>query len=500
MFKKQIENKKDELIQNLQSLIRIPSVSNPTNNPSMPFGEGAAKALEFMLNLGKSLDFRTKNLDGYCGYIEFGSGEKIFGILAHLDVVPEGENWTYPPFSATIDNGKIFGRGSIDDKGPAMASLYAMKVVMDYHTENNIPFTGRVRLILGLNEEKDWDCINYYKSHEEAPTIGFSPDADFPCIYAEKAIMSESIKMDLKNWLQTLENTSIQITELDCNNNAINVVPKIASCILKIDTNKISMDSLISNIQNIKSAKKIDNLEIDIYQINNEQLKLTSHGIQAHAAHPDLGINAISRLLILLNKIFKSYNISYPILEFFNNTIGTEYNGKSLGINCEDESGKLTLNVGTISIENNIFEIGCNLRVPVKTETSKIHQQIENIASQYTYIGKSQEQNSCKQPAITVETVKLQDALYISKDDPLVTTLCNIYNKVTNSNAEPIAIGGGTYARAFPNCISFGSNLPGNKDMCHQTDEFISIENLLLATQIYAEAIEVYMETGLLQT
>lgn len=144
-----IENLKEEIIKNTQELIRIPSVGSTSNNINMPFGENANKALEYVLNLGKNLGFKVKNLDGYCGYIEFGEGEELLGIIGHLDVVPEGEGWTFPPFSATIHDNKIFGRGAIDDKGPVISSLYAMKAVME-----NCHVQKRVRLILGLNEEK----------------------------------------------------------------------------------------------------------------------------------------------------------------------------------------------------------------------------------------------------------------------------------------------------------------------------------------------------------
>lgn len=473
MLKQEINDKKEEMIKNLQKLIQIPSVNSPITSPTMPFGEAPFKALDFMLSLGDSLGFKTKNLDGYCGYIEFGEGEKLVGIIGHLDVVPEGENWTYLPFSAIIDDNKIYGRGAIDDKGPVIASLYAMKVVMDYCAKNQINLNKRVRLILGLNEENDWKCIDYYKTHEESPSIGFSPDADFPCIYAEKAIMSEYVKMDYADFLKNhSENDSLIIQDLECHENAINVVPKIASCTLKINSSKVDMSVLIKNVQTILESEKF---EIDIYKINHEEIKLTSHGIQAHAAHPDLGVNAISQLLIVLNRLFKIYGINLPILNFFEDKIGMEYTGKSLNIACEDESGILTLNVGKCFLKDGWIELGFNLRIPVKTNPAEIHNQIFKIAQESF--------------GMLAETKRLQDALYIPKDDFLVKTLCSIYNEITHSNEEPVAIGGGTYARAFPNCISFGANLPGQKDMCHQTDEFISIDNLLLACEIYAETI-----------
>ncbi len=461
MIENFIKDNQENMIKHLQELIQIPSVYSESKNPLMPFGENANKALEYMLNLGKQLGFKTKNVDGYCGYIEFGEGTEMVGIIGHLDVVPSGDNWTYPPFSGTVFDNKIYGRGAIDDKGPVIASLYAMKYVLD-----NCKVNKRVRLILGLNEENDWKCMNYYKAHEEAPTIGFSPDADFPCIYAEKSILTPYFSMDYS------ENSSpISIKEVDCNQNAINVVPKICHVVLKIDSS-LSMEDFIKNIKEICSHY---DFEIDTYKLNDEEVKLTAHGVGAHAAHPDLGINAISRLVIILNDLFKVYDISNPLFDFFDKYINTEYDGKSLGINYKDESGSLTLNVGKISLDKNILKIGLNLRIPIHTPIEEVENKFLTVLADY--------------PEITYTKSGSKAGLYIPKDNYLVKTLCDIYNEEANSYLEPIAIGGATYARAFDNCISFGANLPGQKDMCHQTDEFISIDNLLFACKVYAKAI-----------
>ena len=461
MIENFIKDNQEDMIKHLQELIQIPSVYSESKNPLMPFGKNANKALEYMLNLGKQLGFKTKNMDGYCGYIEFGEGNEMVGIIGHLDVVPSGDNWTYPPFSGTVFDNKIYGRGAIDDKGPVIASLYAMKYVLD-----NCKVNKRIRLILGLNEENDWKCMDYYKSHEEAPTIGFSPDADFPCIYAEKSILTPYFSMDYS------ENSSpISIQEIDCNQNAINVVPKICHAILKIDPS-LSMEDFIKNIKEICSHY---DFEIDTYKLNDEEVKLTAHGVGAHAAHPDLGINAISRLVIILNDLFKVYDISNPLFDFFANYINTEYDGKSLEMNYKDESGSLTLNVGDISLENGILKIGLNLRIPIHTPIEEVENKFLTVLADY--------------PEITYTKSGSKAGLYIPKDNYLVKTLCDIYNEEANSYLEPIAIGGATYARAFDNCISFGANLPGQKDMCHQTDEFISIDNLLFACKVYAKAI-----------
>ena len=465
MFKNYINEK--DLISNLQDLINIPSVFEESINPKEPFGKNTAKALDFTLSLGQKLGFRTKNIDGYCGYIEFGNGPELIGIIGHLDVVPEGENWSYPPFGAEIVDNKIYGRGSIDDKGPVMASLYAMKAVMDYCNKNSITLNKRVRLILGLNEERDWKCIEYYKTHEEIPSIGFSPDADFPCIYAEKGIISPFLTMDYSNY----KNEDIVLINIDCNDNPLNVVPKYCSCNIKVK-NDVNVDDIEKLVQSLVSEY---NFDILTEKIADNELKIVSNGIQSHAAHPDLGINAISRLIVILDRLFKNYNIVIPIFDLFTKYIGLDFNGQRLNINVPDESGELTLNVGNFYFKDDVLKIGFNLRVPINTS-------FDLIKNSFSLVCKDFDDVLC-------EFTGIKDPLYVPKDSYLVKTLCEIYNECTSSDVEPIAIGGATYARAFDNFVSFGANLPGQKDICHQTDEFISVNNLMVACEVYCYAI-----------
>lgn len=450
MFDELIEKYKDDLIKDVSELIKIPSVSNETNIPKMPFGEECSKALDYALKLGNSMGFRTKNIDGYCGYIEFGEGKDLVGIIGHLDVVPalEEDGWTTPPFSPSIRDGKLFGRGSIDDKGPVVSSLYAMKAI-----KNSVSVSKRVRLILGLNEEKNWKCINYYKKHEEFPSIGFSPDANFPAIYAEKGIMSITLKNDF-----SINNFSI--IQIDCKNNAINVVPKYAS---------ITLHATNAVIPIFKNSP-----EITITNLENNTIKIEAFGTAAHAAHPELGKNAIKLLVEFLLNNF----------EFNSNYLKTIYELGLFDIHSphflsenklEDESGILTSNVAVLEYDNGKLVIKTNLRVPVTVSLDKVFSKYQNLKNNF--------------PTLEVEKTGIQEPLYIEKDNYLVKTLVDIFNRKSNSNKTPIAIGGGTYARAFKNFISYGVTFPGDKDMCHQVDEFVEIDKLILSSKIYAEAI-----------
>ncbi len=440
MFDKIIENSKNDIIQTLCKLIQFQSVSTETSNPSMPFGEECKKALDYTLNLAQNLGFRTKNLDGYCGYIEFGEGEEMVGIIGHLDVVPANleDGWSSPPFDATIRENKIYGRGSIDDKGPVVATLYAMKAILDSGKKLN----KRVRLILGLNEEKDWKCIHHYKKiGEETPTIGFSPDADFPCIYAEKGMLS--VRLSHPFFIENHE-----ILEIDCNQNALNVVPKYCAITLKDKTSETAQ-------------------------------KLEFTGTAAHAAHPDLGDNAITKLVEYLNA-----NLSSNSLDNKFTFLKKLYELDLFGIHSpkffsdekiEDESGILTSNVGFIGYKNNLLELGFNLRVPVTTSLETIKTKFQTLASIF--------------PDLHIDITLEKAPLYVPKDSYLVKTLTKIFNEKTHQNLEPIAIGGGTFARAFPNMVAFGANMPNQKDMCHQVDEFIDINTLILSSKIYAKVI-----------
>lgn len=457
ILNKCIAEMNDKIIKSTCEIINIPSVFDNNDGSNTPFGKYTVEALDYVLDLGRSFGFKTKNIDNKCGYIEFGKGEKLLGIIGHLDVVPADKDWTFKPFNASIANNNIYGRGAIDDKGPVIAALYAMKAVSD-----NYKLDKRVRLILGLNEENDWKCIERYKETEEIPAISFSPDGNFPCIYAEKTIESIYLK-------QRYEKDSILFIEnISTNNNAINVVPKYCEATIYFDVTKIK--DIIPTINKILSNYSYD---ISIQKIDDSHIKLISIGKASHAAHPELGINAISRLIIVLYDLFTYYNIQLDILEYFVKYIGDNFTGKKLGIDYKDESGILTLNTARFFIKDNYLNIGFNLRIPVTINYNIIKKQFDK------YCGNS----------LSVDIARIQEPLYISKDNKLVQQLCNIFNDYNNTNLEPKAIGGGTYARAFNNCISFGPQMPDTEDMCHKCDEFISIENLLFCSKVFAEAI-----------
>lgn len=445
---------KDEVIKSIQGAVQIKSVMEEAK-AGMPFGEGPAKALNYFVELGKNMGFEVINYDNYVATIEFGEGEEVLGILGHVDVVPEGEGWDYPPYSGALVDGRIYGRGTLDDKGPSTICLYAMKAIKD----SGIKLNKRVRMILGSNEESGSKCMKHYFGTLKMPqpTLAFTPDSNFPVTFAEKGI----VRMRLKNNYSTLDNVSLS------GGNAFNSVPE--RCELTIP-----MDYLESVEECLAVYNKNGEYKISCEK-KNGNYHINSYGKSAHASKPYLGYNSVSALFEFLREIKIKNEELKSLVEFFNTYIKMDMDGKSLGVNFEDdESGKLTLNVGKTTLKDGVLEICIDIRCPVKVENKKIIEIIKERASKF----------------MEVEVAGDTAPLYVAKDSFLVSTLMNVYKDVTGDvESQPIAIGGGTYARCVTNGVAFGALLSSQVDNMHQKNEYLEIDKIDTLLKIYVEAI-----------
>ena len=445
-LKEKVLEYKDEVVKEIQNAVRVKSVKE-ASLPGMPFGEGPAKALDHFIDLAKKLGFKAEKFNNYAMHIDMGEGKETLGILAHVDVVPEGDNWTYPPYSGTIADGKIFGRGTLDDKGPAIISLFAMKAIAD----SGVKLNKKIRMILGADEESGSACLKYYFGELKMPypDIAFTPDSSFPVTYAEKG----SVRAKIKKKFNTLQDVVIK------GGNAFNSVPNEANGVIPVDM-----------LGEVKNKNKVEFVkEGNVY-------KVFSAGIPAHGAHPEKGYNAISALFEVLKGIEVKNEELKGLVEFFDKFIKMETDGKSFGVKCTDgETGDLTLNLGKINLENDELEIWIDMRVPVKVKNEQIVETIKKNTEDYGYEFLL---HSNTQP------------LYVAKDSFLVSTLMNIYKELTGDNAaQPVAIGGGTYAKYAKNAVAFGALLPDQEDRMHQRDEYLEISKIDKLLQIYVEAI-----------
>lgn len=426
MFQQYLKEKEQEIIDSVLGCIKINSVESKPQE-GMPFGKGVNDALEYTLSLAESMGFKTANIDGYAGYAEFGEGEEMVAILGHLDIVTVGDGWKYDPWGEIVD-GRIYGRGALDDKGPVIGALYALDAVRKAVGK----LDRRIRIIFGTNEETGSRDMVRYNETEETPTMGFTPDADYPVIFSEKGIA----RIELK---KTIQDGSLLLAKAG---KAVNIVPDTAA--------------------------------MSVMGGGGEVFHLTAEGISAHGSTPELGQNAISQLM----KQAAQQNICGDIktfVDFYNECIGIETNGASLGIECSTEKfGDTTVNVGLLDGDDKELTLTLDCRYPVHENFPLRVKELEKKIEPY---------------GIQCELIKNVEPLYVPEDSELVQTLQNVYNQQTGEESSPVVIGGGTYAKAVKNIVAFGPVFPGQENVIHQNDEYISIEHLMKNIEIMAHAI-----------
>ena len=455
-FNSEVQKYKDEFLKDLNTLVSYESVRDEsTKEKNAPFGKNCRKVLDAMLDIAKRDGFKTKDVDGYAGVVEYGEGDETFGVLGHLDIVPLGEGWTKDPLKVTEEHGYIFGRGVMDDKGPALAGYYALRMIRDLH----IPLKKRVMLITGCDEESGMECMNYYVDHAEVPQMGFVPDANFPVIYGEKGGLHIGLVSDDKTIIKKLHAGSR---------------PNIV--IGKADVTIPSMSEHEEELFNFYC--KTQGVQGNVIR-NAQDVALHIDGVFAHAAMPYNGINAA---LLLLNFIGVTYNDNLSSDLYF---LLKDWMGKPVGIEKDGlYMSFLTMNTGIVNIENNHTDILIDIRYPNDTNGDEIMKKFDEACASL-------------QSNIKAENRGDSVPLFVDPDSVLVKDLMKVYQKYTKDTFScPITIGGGTYARKFKNFVSYGPELPNEVietdafvGGCHQRDEGIKLANLLQAICIYADAI-----------
>lgn len=415
----------EQFYKDLEGLLSIPSVS-VDGDKEYPFGKACADALDYTLALCDKYGFRTKKCSNLLGWAEIGEGDEMIGILAHLDVVPEGTGWEYPAFGLTravVDGeARIYGRGVEDDKGPAMICIYAMKDLL----ESGVKLGRRVRIIFGLTEERgEWIDMSYYCQNEELPSMGFTPDAEFPVGFGEKGIMHLALTMP----------KSVSGVDFVSGGDAANKVPDECRCTV--------------------CGKAY-----------------VGKGVSAHGSEPKKGKNAILDCMVKVHA-----DSPCGLSRFICGCFDEGCDGALLGVaRADDVSGELTLNVGVITDEGENITTVIDIRYPVtESNSASIIEAIRGAVSTY---------------GVELTVIEDKAPVYFDKTSKLITTLVDVFNEKTGLKTEPFTMGGGTYARAMSGIVSFGPAMPGSPGVAHQKNEYMPCSTAELAFEIYKAAIE----------
>ena len=443
-----IEELRGEMLDTLARWIAIPSEKAEALEGA-PYGAAVDRALKTALADGQALGFSVRNIDGHAGDISMGpAGVEPLAILAHLDIVPAGDGWQTNPFEAVIEDGRVYGRGTSDDKGPAVAAMYAMYALQ----KAGIPLRREVRLILGCDEETGMGDIAYYKKHYDLPSTGFSPDGQFPVINTEKGLLQVELRAEAAK--DGLCVKKIAVGE------RFNVVPGLASALI------CGSGALCEKINRLAGDM---HLQVSAEMAGDGEIQLLSTGISGHAAHPETTRNAIGQLLLML----RALGVTGP-LKALADCVGMQYNGSDLGIACHDEiSGPLTCSMGILRYDESGMYATLDIRYPLLVNAERVVQSLAAALGETV--------------AATMLTCKAPH--HVAPNSALVTALLDAYHEETGRERECIAIGGGTYARCLQEGVAFGSAFPEEESLAHQAGEYVSIDTLMQNMRIFANAI-----------
>ncbi|WP_300347849.1 Sapep family Mn(2+)-dependent dipeptidase [Clostridium sp.] len=447
-FREKVLEYEEDFLKNLRRLVRIPSFEGEKEREA-PFGMNPRLALEEALKISEELGFKTKNIENAIGYAEYGNheSEDYIGIIGHIDVVKEGENWTYPPFDMTRVGDRLFGRGVLDNKGPTLSTLYALKILKDM----DLKLDRNVRIIFGTNEETGFKDIKYYLDKEKPPVMGFTPDCKFPVVYGEKGVVQ--IKLSKK-----LEGSNSKIFEIK-GEFANNIVPSS----IEIGFKKWDLEELKGlNHPSLKIEERLD------------KTSLIFKGKGAHGKSPEEGDNAITSLSNILADSKMEEGEVKEFFSFVNKVFHEKHFGEGCNLEFQDESGKLVINPYKMYFLENEIGLVLQIRYPVGLKYEEIYNKLEFLS---------------KENNLEIEILKRLDSVNMDREGKLIKTLERVYEFVTGNDGKAVPTTGGTYAKVMPNIVAFGPSIGGMDGNPHMADEFIDIEELRINMEVFCRAI-----------
>ena len=434
-----IEDNRDLMVSRCKELVAIPSMTEDREQVSL--------ALDYVLDLGLRMGLKTKSLlNGEIGLVEAGEGEEILGVLAHVDVVDPGDEskWISPPFEPEVREGKLYGRGTLDDKGAVIAVMTAMEALVKL----GIPLNKEIQLILGTREETHWTDMEAYVEKFPLPDYGFTPDGSFPICNVEKGGMDLELIIPLEKGKPQGKKAVLESVEAG---KAVNVVPGECQAVLKMPDGK--------------------------------EKQLETKGRSVHSCQPEKGINALVEMGKQIRSMLESGILEPTKGVKFLAMLGNRFEsteGEDLGLYSETEyyQGEF--------VHRNVFSptlaytsgqeihVNINVRFPYGSDEEKIRETFRNLADEFGGL---------------IEEKGYMPAVYVRKDRPFLKVFDQAYERVMGESGGYNLEYGGTYAKAIPDVVSWGPIFPGEEDTCHEENEYIGVDSLVKNGKIFALAM-----------
>ncbi|MEQ7059734.1 Sapep family Mn(2+)-dependent dipeptidase [Lactococcus petauri] len=426
MYRTEIEQNWEDYVSLLEGAIAIPSVKGEAE-AGAPFGAEPRQVLAYVMEKAQSYGLEIQIVKDAMGYAQLGEGEDYIGVVGHLDVVAaEGPGWLSPPFKLEEREGYFYGRGVLDNKGPILSCLFALKLLKERKFKPRLP----IRIIFGTDEESGSADVPLYLSEEKAPFFGFTPDCKFPVVYGERGVV------------------------------ALELTTRFAHGVL---------DSL----GDFHGAMAKDFVPDDI-QLSGGRQTYSAKGLRTPSNAPELGKNAITALAASLQNNLENKELRH-YFSWLTHSFHEKHFGQGVGIAFADqESGRLILTPYKIKRENNLIHLSLSIRYPVTVT----EEQVINALSENLY------------PDTSFKIIRSLPGTYVDKMKQEIQDLSNIYEEVTGLNGQPVTTTGATYARSMPNIVAFGPSFPGEKGIAHKENEYIKIEHLKQMIEIYMKSIE----------
>ena len=455
-----IDSYAEEFAAHLSRWIRVPSVKDEPA-PGAPFGTECRRMYDMALADCKAEGFVVRDFDGYALDATLpGESDEAIAVLGHLDVVPAGDAWPCDPFGAVREGDKLYGRGTSDDKGPMLCALYAMRAIK----AAGVPLKKSIRMILGCDEESGWEDMAYYAEHADMPEVGFSPDASFPVINTEKAMLHMFVHAPYASLSEGgvaggdgRSADGPQVKQL-FTGERMNVIPGESKALLAGGQEIADAVAAYAEKTGLPYAA----------EVTDEGVWVTATGIPGHSAYPEGRRNAIGMMLCLLKAL--GVKGAFATLA---DAVGMAHDGAALGCAYRDDvSGALTCNMGILHLENGVITASLDMRVPITADLDVLEANAKAAL-----------------PGFTFTDLEKKAPHHVPADSELVTSLLAAYTEETGTPAEPQFTGGGTYAKVLRQGVAFGASFPDDEDLAHQAGEYVCISKMMLTTKIYANAL-----------